>query len=100
MMGEICFLQKKHDEAMRHFVRVMYGFGGEAAEAKVKTWQAKAGFEAARCAEVRMQAAGDPQEQSTLLSLAKKYYAFVVEKHSDSDLAADAKKRLGVLAAM
>lgn len=97
MIGEIRFDQKKHDEALKDFQRVMFGFGGEKATAEVKTWQAKSGFEAARCWEVQIPSAPDAAKRAQALTNARKFYAYVVEKHAADPLAADAKKRLDAL---
>jgi len=45
MIGEIQFQQKKHDEAIKSFFKVSYGYG-------FPRWQADATYEAARCFEV------------------------------------------------
>ncbi len=45
MIGEIQFQQKKHDEAVKSFYKVIYGYG-------YPRWQADATYEAARCFEV------------------------------------------------
>ncbi|MFO0868669.1 MAG: tetratricopeptide repeat protein [Pirellulales bacterium] len=97
MMGEVRFGQQKYDEAVRDFQRVMFGFGGEKAPAEVKTWQAKAGFEAGRCWDVRIEKAKDAAERTQALTNARKLYGYVVEKHPQDPLAADARKRLDAL---
>ncbi|MFV2066058.1 MAG: tetratricopeptide repeat protein, partial [Pirellulales bacterium] len=86
MIGEIQFERKQHKEAIRSFLRVMYGYGGENAVKEVKHWQAMAGYEAGRCAEVQKQ-----------LANAKKYYAFVVGRFGEHELAPKAKGRLDAL---
>jgi TolA-binding protein len=45
MIGEIQFQQKKHEEAIKSFFKVSYGYG-------YPRWQADATYEAARCFEV------------------------------------------------
>ena len=86
LIGEIQFERKQHGEAIRSFLRVMYGYGGESAPKEVQHWQAMAGFEAGRCAEVQKQIAD-----------AKKYYAFVTERFAQHELAPKAKERLDAL---
>ena len=76
----------------------MFGYNGEAANAETKNWQAKSGFEAGRCTEVRLGAEKDAAAKAKLLADAKRFYTFVVEKHPKHELAAEAKKRLDVLA--
>jgi len=97
MMGEVYFEKKDFDEASRQYQRCMFGYGGDAAPAEVKNWQAKSGFQAARCAEVNVQEAKDPKKRADALAEARKFYTFVVEKHPQSELAPDAKKRLEAL---
>lgn len=49
MIGEVQFVQKKHEEAVRSFFKVMYGYG-------YPNWQAEATYEAARCFDVMQRA--------------------------------------------
>jgi TolA-binding protein len=86
MIGEIQFDRRQHEEAIRSFLRVMYGYGGENAVPGVKHWQAMAGYEAGRCAEVQKQ-----------VSNAKKYYAFVVQNFGEHEIAPKARERLEAL---
>ncbi len=97
MRGEVLFTQKNYDEAVKEFLRVMFGFGGQQAPADVKSWQAKSGYEAARCRDVQINAAKTPAEKAKALEEAKRYYAYVVQQHPDSTLVAAAKKRLDEL---
>lgn len=97
MMGEVYFEKKDFEEASRQYQRAMFGYGGEQAPPEVKNWQAKSGYQAARCAEVRIQEAKDPKKKADAIAEAKRFYAFVSEKHPQSELAGDAKKRLDVL---
>jgi len=94
MIGELHFEKKQHDEAIKQFQRVMFGFGGDSAPSDVKNWQAKSGFEGARCYEVLAGASNDAAKKKTALAEARKLYEYVVEKHAQHELAADAKKRL------
>jgi TolA-binding protein len=97
MIGEFHFEQKKYAEAIREFQRAMYGYGGDNSAADVKTWQAKSGYEAARCAEVQIKDAA-PAARAGLIAEAKKYYQYVIEKHPQDELATQAKERLAELA--
>jgi TolA-binding protein len=99
MLGELYFTKKDYAEATKQFQRVMFGFGGDQAPGEVKKWQAKAGFEAARCADVRIQGAKG-RDRAGWLADAKKHYQYVVDKHPQDELAATAKKRLDELAKM
>jgi TolA-binding protein len=98
LLGEAYFEQKKHADAIREFQRVMFGYGADKAPAEVQNWQAKSGFEAGRCTEVQIIAATDATQKAKLIAEAKKHYQFVVEKHAQNAIAADAKKRLDELA--
>ncbi len=93
MMGEVYFNRKEFAEAIRQFQRVMLGYGGEDAPDKVKPWQAKSGYEAARCADVQIQQA-PPAEQKALIEQAKRFYSYVVENHAEDALAEQAQTRL------
>ena len=97
MIGQLYFGRKEHDRAIREFQRVMYGYGGESASAAVKSWQARAAFEAARCAETQIEAA-EPAARSERIAEARKYYQYLLAQHPDSDLAPVAQKRLETLA--
>lgn len=97
MMGEVYFEKKEFEEASRQYQRAMFGYGGEQAAPEVKNWQAKSGYQAARCAEVQIQEAQDAKKKAAALAEAKKFYTFVAEKHPQNDLAAEAKKRLALL---
>ena len=97
MMGEIYFEQKRHEDAVKQFQRVMFGFGGDMAPAEVKSWQAKAGFESGRCLELKIQQAKSPAEKAAAVMQAKRSYSYVVERHGQDPLAADARKRLEML---
>jgi len=96
MIGELLFGKKQYEQAIREFQRVMFGFGGDSAADDVKPWQAKAGFEAARCAEVQIQDA-PAAARAGLIAEAKKFYQYVVEKHPQDELVAQAQTRLQAL---
>jgi TolA-binding protein len=97
MLGEVYFEKKDFATASKEYQRAMFGYGGEQAPAETKNWQAKSGFQAARCAEVRIQESKDAKAKADALAEAKRFYTFVIEKHPTSELAPDAKKRLDVL---
>lgn len=96
MIGELRFGRKEYNDAIREFQRAMYGYGGDNAADDVKKWQAKSGYEAGRCAEVQIKGAA-PADRAGLIADAKKYYQYVVEKHPQDELAAQAQKRLAEL---
>lgn len=97
MRGEVLFTQKNYDEAVKEFLRVMFGFGGAQAPDEVKSWQAKSGYEAARCRDVQIGLARTPAEKAKALEEAKRYYSYVVQQHPNSNLVPAAKKRLDEL---
>ena len=98
LMGEIQFERQQYDEAIKSFLRVMYGFGAANAPPEVRHFQAMAGFEAGRCAEVQIASAKTQAERDRLLADAKKYYGFVVRGHAQHEVAAQAKRQLDALA--
>lgn len=79
MIGELQFLEKKYDEAVKSFFRVAYGFDSPDL-AKV---QADATFEAALCLELL----NKPQQAAQL-------YREVLEKFPQSDKVKDAQAKL------
>jgi hypothetical protein len=96
-MGEYEFGAKQHDEAIKQFQRVMFGYGGDAAAAEVKPWQAKSGVEAGRCAEVQIESA-QGAARTKLIADAKRFYTYVSEKHmGETKLVEFAKMRLAAL---
>ncbi len=98
MVGEVGFQQKQYEEAIKDFQRVMFRYGADQAPPDVKNWQAKAGYEAGRCSEVLLESAASPSERAVRIADAKKFYRYVVETHPENEMAAEAKKRLDVLA--
>ena len=97
MIGEILFEQKKFDAAVRAFKRVMYGYGGDQAPDDVKQWQALAGYEAGRCAEVQIQNASDADTRAKLIADAKSSFNYVIQRHPKHDKVEQAKKELDKL---
>ena len=97
-LGEIYFKMKKYDQAIPHYQRVMYGYGGEQASQDIKAVQSTAGYECARCSEVQIKAEKNVNRKVKLLAEAKRCYEYVVTKHPGSRWVSEAKKRLAVLA--
>jgi TolA-binding protein len=97
MVGEVLFEQKKFDAAIRAFKRVMYGYGGEQAPDDVKPWQAVAGYEAGRCAEVQIKSASDANAKAKLIADAKSSFSYVVQRHPQHDKVQQAKEQLSKL---
>jgi TolA-binding protein len=97
MMGEIYFGEKKFDQAIPEFQRVMLGFGGENASDEIKNWQAKSGFEAGRCSELLMQTARTARAKDQSRKFATQFYQYVVGKHPGHELANKSAERLEAL---
>lgn len=96
IVGEIYFGDKEYEEAQKQFRRVMLGYGGDEATREVKSYQAMSAFEAARCSEVQIKdATGDAKAEH--IADARRFYNEVVNKHSESPYAAQAKRRLEAL---
>jgi hypothetical protein len=64
------------------------------APAQLHDWQAKAGFEAGRCAEAQIAGATTAADRARHIADAKKFYQYVVETHAQHDLAKSAQQRL------
>ena len=92
MVGEIYFAQETYDEAVKQFRRVMFGYD-ESAPAEVKTWQAFAGYEAGRCAQVQA-AAAQGAMRDKWIEEAVEAFRYVVERHPQDRLAAEARKQI------
>ena len=97
MMGEIHFANRAYHLAIPEFQRVMFGFGAEEAPKKIKNWQAKSGFEAGRCSEALRQSAKTEKARDKATKIAQKFFRYLIEKHSQHELAAKAKERLDAM---
>ena len=93
MLGELKYAQKEDADAIRQFRKVMYGFGEDAPE-QVRDWQAKAGFEAGQCAGILASQRDKPADRERLVTLAKLFFTYVVERHPNSDEAKAASRQL------
>lgn len=92
MIGEILFSQEKYDDAVKQFRRVMFGYD-ESAPADVRMWQAFAAYEAGRCAQVQI-AASQGADRERRIEQAIEAFRYVVERHPQDRLAAEAGKQL------
>lgn len=92
MVGEIYFAQENYDEAVKQFRRVMFGYD-ETAASDVKVWQAFAGYEAGRCAQVRA-ASAEGADRAKRIEEAVEAFRYVVQRHPQDRLAAEARKQL------
>ncbi|MEM9367480.1 MAG: tetratricopeptide repeat protein [Planctomycetota bacterium] len=97
MMGEIYFEQRQFAKAIPEFQRVMFGFGAEKAPPDIKNWQARSGFEAGRCSELLVQNAQTADAKRRAAEFARRFYAYVVEKHPQHELRQQASTRLSAL---
>ena len=87
MLGEIQFLDKDYEKAIRTFFKVAYGYGHPEAPKAYRTWQANAMFEAARCC-----------ESTKRSDAAERLYKDLIEFHPDSDKSGTAKTKLESIA--
>lgn len=97
MMGEIHFADRKYDEAINEFQRVMYGYGAEKAPDAIKNWQAKSAYEAGRCSEVLITQARTADARAKAKGFATKFYRFVIDGHPNSDVVSKSQERLKAL---
>ena len=93
-MGEVYFQKKMFVDAIRHYQRVIYGYGGENAPDKIKPWQARAGFQAGQASLILANKVNDEDKHQKLIEEGKKYFQFVVEKHPADELTATAEDKL------
>jgi len=86
MMGEIRFQQGDHEEAVRSFFKVAYGYGDRQAPESFHPWQAKAMFEAARSL-----------ERLGKRDAARRVFAELIERFPDSQQVPQARAKLQAL---
>ncbi len=96
LSGEVHFAAKRFADAIKSFRKVMFLYDAETV-AGVEPWQAQAGFEAGRCAEVQIQNAADEGERQQHVEAARTFYRYVVEKHGETQFAKSAQMRLKTL---
>ena len=97
MLGDQLFTNKKFDEAITQFKLTFYGYGGTSAAAEVKSWQAYAAYEAARCRLVQMGTATSAEAQQKFKNEAIKHFKFLVENYPNDRLTEQASKELAKL---
>ena len=97
MIGESLFKDKKFDKAINQFKLVIYGYGGKQASDEVRTWQAFAAYEAARCYYVQIAGTDDKDRRKLLIDGAKELFQLLVENYPNDRLAEDARKQIRVL---
>ena len=113
LMGDILFKQatlaakdgdekaskKKFNEAIEAYGEVYYGYGGSLAPADVKSWQAYAAYEAARCYTVQINLAKDI-DKVMLIGKAIDRYEYLKNRFPDHKLAGEAKRQITKLTAI
>ena len=97
MLGEIDFEAARWEDAIRTFQQVMFGFGADKAAEDIKNWQAKSGFEAARCGEQLVQSATTDEGREKARQIARQFYQYVLDRHPGHELAAIARQKLGAI---
>ncbi|MFN7730811.1 MAG: tetratricopeptide repeat protein [Pirellula sp.] len=96
MIGEVYFAEHNYSKAITEFQKVMYGYGGTQSPDDIKNWQARAAFEAGRCAEVSIgDQTGDRRKKA--IETARKFYEFIANNHASHELAKQAAERIGEL---
>jgi TolA-binding protein len=93
MIGEVLFTEGNHAKAISEFQKVMYGYGGTQAPKEIRNWQALAAWEAGRCSEVLISDLKG-ESRAKAIGVSKKFYEFVVNNHSDHEIAKQAQERL------
>ncbi|MCU0712269.1 MAG: tetratricopeptide repeat protein [Pirellula sp.] len=96
MIGEVLFTEGDHAKAITEFQKVMYGYGGTQAPKEIRNWQALAAWEAGRCSEVLISDLKG-ETRTKAIGVSKKFYEFVVNNHSDHEIAKQAQERLAEL---
>ena len=94
MIGDYYFGEKKFEDAIDNFKLVGFGYGGQSAPDDVKSWQAFAAYEIARCYYVQIESAKDAALKQKLTDDAIKYFKLLVEKFPNDRLAGQAQEEL------
>jgi len=96
MKGDMLFKQKRFDEAIDEFKLVFYGYGGTESPPEIRSLQAYAVYESARCSYVRISEASDRMKPQ-LVKDAIERFSYLVKNYPDQSLAKDAQKQLETL---
>jgi len=91
--------KKKFDQAIESYGEVYYGYGGSLAPPEVKSWQAYASYEAARCYMVQINEAANV-DKLILIGKAIDRYEYLKNRFPDHKLAPEAKKQIAKLTAI
>ena len=94
MIGDLHFKNKQFDEAVTQYKITYFGYGGTAAPSEVKSWQAYAAYEAARCRTVQMgQAPSEPLKEQ-YRQQAIKHFDYLAKNYPEDKLAEEANRQL------
>lgn len=96
MKGDMLFKQKRFDEAIDEFKLVFYGYGGAESAPEIRSLQAYAVYESARCSYVRISEASERMKPQ-LIKEAIQHFTYLIENYPDQSLAKDAQKQLETL---
>ncbi len=99
MKGDMLFKQKRFDEAIDEFKLVFYGYGGTESPPEIRSLQAYAVYESARCSYVRISEASDRMKPKLVKDSIDRF-TYLVENYPDQTLAKDAIKQLETLKAI
>ncbi|MEM9941459.1 MAG: tetratricopeptide repeat protein [Planctomycetota bacterium] len=93
MVGDYHFSKQEFAEAINYYKLVFFGFGGPDADAEIKSWQAYAVYETARCYFVRIRDA-EPELQTKYKTEAIRWFEYLVKNYPQDKLAKDAADQL------
>ena len=96
MKGDMLFKQKRFDEAIDEFKLVFYGYGGTESAPEIRSLQAYAVYESARCSYVRISEATERMKPQ-LVKDAIERFTYLIENYPNQSLAEDAQKQLETL---
>ena len=96
--GDTKASKEKLNKAVDAYAEVYFG-GGRLAPPEVKSWQAYASYEAARCYMIQINDA-ENVDKVILIGKAIDRYQFLVERFPDNRLAKEAKKQIETLSAL
>lgn len=93
-MGEVDFTRKDFVAALKNYRRVLYGFGGDQAGDNIKPWQARSAFQAAQTSLILAGETNNSVKKQMLIKNARGFYAVVVKKDPEGELANVAAEKI------
>ena len=96
MKGDMLFKQERFEDAINEFKLVFYGYGGTEATPEIRSLQAYAVYQSARCDYVRVADASDRMKPQ-LINGAIERFNYLIENYPNQTLAQEAKKQLETL---